>query len=516
MNKFMYQTLAAIFATGLSLTSCESYLDINDNPNYMTTVDMSALLPSACTSTIAQLGYNGVLMGHMWLQFTTQGNTTNQYNTLCNYSLTTSSYTGFWSNAYTNTLPDLQEIISKAEENGAWDYWVIAKVLTAYNYHILADLYEDIPFIEAMDSENFPQPHYDDGQTIVYPGILSILDEALAKASDAEATQSPNLSTYDMFLEGNMDSWRRFAKNLKLKIMMRDFEANADAISRLLAENDFLENDVAFTDFEDATDKGNPLYEYNIRQLNTKVNIRACHTFVEYLLANNDPRITDIFEPTADWAGDASKPYSELYEGLPCGTKPNTSIITLSGSSAFKQAFDDPVYLMNKAEIYFLEAEAFARLGNTAKAKAKYDEGVQAAFDRWEATAGMGASFVAPGGAYEFNDSSEESMLKCIMTQKWVSYAKANALDGVFDRNRTGIPAISDAPTVRLSDAPGERTLTPGYELGTLVAPGSSVLQPREYPRRLMVPTVSSDYNENAPVTKSLQEPMWWQVAQGN
>ena len=57
--------------------------------------------------------------------------------------------------------------------------------------------------------------------------------------------------------------------------------------------------------------------------------------------------------------------------------------------------------------------------------------------------------------------------MKCIMTQKWISYAHANALDGVFDRNRTGIPAISSAATVRVSDVALQRELTPGYELGT-------------------------------------------------
>lgn len=513
MDKLLHKTFAVVMAGALSLTSCESYLDINDNPNYPTITNISTLLPSACASTIAQLGYNGVLIGTMWLQFTTQGNTTNQYNTLCNYSLTTSSYTAFWTNAYANTLPDLKDVITSAEEQGAWDYWVIAKVLTAYNFHILTDLYEDIPFTEALDINNNPQPHYDDSQTVVYPGILNMLDEALSRIADAKATNSVGLETYDMFLGGDMDKWEKFAKNLKLKVMMRDFEGNKDAISSLLAEGDFLEDDCAFTSFEDVTDKGNPLYEYNIRQLNTRENIRACHTLLEYLLANNDPRVENLYEVTT---ASQSNPDMPAYEGIACGSRPATSVIALTQSSRYKQAYDDPVYLMNKAEIFFLEAEAYARLGNTAQAEAKYNSGVEAAFDRWDTTAGLGASFIAPGGAYAFDSSSEAAMLKCILTQKWVSYAHANCLDGVFDRNRTGIPAISRATTVRVSEAPGEHELTLGYELGTLVAPGTTVLQPTEYPRRLLVPTSSSQYNPNAPETKSLQEPMWWQVAQGN
>lgn len=314
-------------------------------------------------------------------------------------------------------------------------------------------------------------------------------------------------------MEGDINKWRKFAKNLKLKVLVRDFDANKQAIQALLDENDFLEDDCAFTKFEDATDKGNPLYEYNIRQLNTKVNIRACHTLVEYLLHYDDPRIANLYEVTAASNGEGDN--SDIYEGLPCGSKPQTSTIALVESSAYTQAYDDPVYLMNKAEIFFLEAEAYARLGNASAAKEKYDNGVKAAFDRWESTTGMGDAFVAASGDYAFDATSEETMMKCIMTQKWISYAHANALDGVFDRNRTGIPAISTAATVRVSDVALQRDLTPGYELGTLVAPGSSVLQPTDFPRRLLIPSRSSQYNPNAPVTKNLEEPMWWQVERG-
>lgn len=394
--KLLYSSLFAFLIGGTSLTSCKDYLDVNDNPNYPVATTMSALLPSACASTIAQLGLYGDLIGDMWLQFTTQGNTTNQYNTLCNYSLTVTSYNGFFTNAYTNTLPDLKDVITMAEEEEAWDYWVIAKILTAYNYHMLADLYEDIPFTEALDQEKYPYPHYDDGQTVVYPGILALLDEAIAKCPQAEEKTSSYIETYDMFLGGDVGKWRKFAKNLKLKVLIRDFKANKQAIQDLLDENDFLEDDCAFTKFEDATDKGNPLYEYNIRQLNTKVNIRACHTLVEFLLHYNDPRITNLYEVTSASNGNGS--FSEIYEGLPCGSKPQTSTIALVESSAYTQAYDDPVYLMNKAEIFFLEAEAYARLGNASAAKEKYESGVKAAFDRWESTTGQGEAFVAAGG----------------------------------------------------------------------------------------------------------------------
>lgn len=498
---------------GSLLTSCD--LDVNENPNYPKETTMQALLPSACASTIAQFGWNGCTIGTMWLQHTTQGNSTNQYNTTVNYSVSVSSYNDFFRNAYANTLPDLKEVIQKAEKTKAWNFWLVGKVLTAYNYHMLTDLYEDIPFTEALDTEKYPYPKYDNSKSVVYPGILQILDDAIAKKDAALDANLPTMGRYDMFLGGDIDSWVSFAKNLKLKVLMRDFDANKTKIQSLLTENDFYYGDCAITTFEDAANKGNPFYEYNIRQLNTTQNIRACHTLCEYLIKYKDPRIENIYEKVGNATASETN-YSIKYEGLPCGTKPSTSAVPLAATSRFYQAYNDPAYLMNEAEINFLVAEAYARLNDPIKAQTYYEAGVVASFNRWPQSSGKAGAFIAVGGVYAFDASSTDAMLKCILTQKWISYAKANSLDGVFDRNRTGIPSISSAATVRASNTPQARTLTSGYVLGTLVAPGSTVLDKTAFPRRLLVPYISSQYNKNAPqTTKALDEPMWWQVAKG-
>ncbi|HPR86117.1 MAG TPA: SusD/RagB family nutrient-binding outer membrane lipoprotein, partial [Prolixibacteraceae bacterium] len=325
-----------------------------------------------------------------------------------------------------------------------------------------------------------------------------------------------------LFFKGVISKWIAFAKSLKLKIMMRDFNTYKTQISSLLSAGGLLEENCAVTTFEDATNKGNPLYEYNIRQLNTTENIRACHTLCEFLLNYSDPRIENIYELTAVASGKIAKgetlTYAQKYEGLPCGTKPPTSgngSVPLTNSSKFKESFSDPVYLMNDAEAEFLIAEAYARIGDSGKAKTYYDKGVTKSFDRWKESASKASTFITDGGAYAFNASTTETMVKSIMTQKWISYAKANALDGVFDRNRTGYPSIDPSSVVRVSDSDRSKGLTSGYILGTLVAPGATTLQPSEFPRRLLVPDASAQYNVNAPKTKALGVPMWWQVASG-
>ncbi|MDR0972715.1 MAG: SusD/RagB family nutrient-binding outer membrane lipoprotein [Prevotellaceae bacterium] len=508
-------------ALGISSMSCSDYLDINTNPNYMAEASLPNLLPSIEAGTMAYWALSGMQVGELWMQVATQGNTTNQYNTTVAYNLNTTSYATFW-NAYSIQLEDIKMLLPEAEAQGAWNYWLIAKVLQAYNFHLLTDWYEDIPFTEALNAE-YPNPKYDSSKTVVYPGIITLLDEAIAKENDAKniANATLTISNQDYFFGGDISKWVAFAKSLKLKVLMRDFAANQAAIQSLLNAGGLLEEDCKFTAFTDATDKGNPLYEYNIRQLNTTENIRACQTMVEYLLAYGDPRIADFYEITTAaqrriTAGEVLTD-REKYAGISAGARPSSDTngdnpIPLVNSSKYKQAYDDPFYLMNDAEVFFQVAEAWARLGDKAKAKAAYDQGVTNAFARWNRDA---SSFIGEGGAYAFDDTSLDSMLKCILLQKWISYAKANAWDSVTDRNRTGYPKLTTIEYVRVSNMGPDYSLTEGYELGTLVTPETSALGAGEFPRRLLTPTASSDYNPNAPEPKALTAPMWWQVPAG-
>ncbi|MDQ9759681.1 hypothetical protein RFZ45_12345, partial [Acinetobacter baumannii] len=77
---------------------------------------------------------------------------------------------------------------------------------------------------------------------------------------------------------------------------LKDFDAHKSDIQALLSAGGLLEQDCAWVNWEDGANKGNPLYEFNIRQLNTTENIRACHTFLEYLLDKKDPRIIKLYE----------------------------------------------------------------------------------------------------------------------------------------------------------------------------------------------------------------------------
>ena len=505
-----------------TLTSCKDsgFLDINYNPNYPSTASAKYLVAAGEASTVSVMGLYASLTGDMWCQYTTQGNSANQYNTLCSYATTTATsvppVTTLWQNGYANALEDLKLAIADAEEKGEWNWWLMAKVLTAYNFMMLTDSYGDIPFTEALDPA-FANPKFDDSKTVVYPGIIALLDEAIAKEAEANASNAKSpVSNYDCFLGGDMSKWVAFAKSLKLKAYLKDYASNASQIASLLSAGGLLEEDCAWTAWEDATNKSNPLYEYNIRQLNTTENIRACQTFFDYMLMNNDPRIVYIYEPTSD----AKKTYpteaewlthlSECYEALPYGAEkiPDTQVAPISKTSRFRQRVDDPVYLMNAAECELMIAEAYARAGNAAQAKAYYEKAVEAGFKRW----GLDATpFI--NGVYAFNESD---MLTSIGMMYWMTYAGANSYDGWLTINLLGIPALQPDIMVRANNSALERGFTPGYVPGSLVDATASTLNAGQYPKRLLYPTATTIYNSSADAYvqqngNDQTKKLWWQ-----
>ena len=505
-----------------TLTSCKDsgFLDINYNPNYPSTASAKYLVAAGEASTVSVMGLYASLTGDMWCQYTTQGNSANQYNTLCSYATTTATsippVTTLWQNGYANALEDLKLAIADAESKGDWNWWLMAKVLTAYNYMMLTDSYGDIPFTEALDA-TIANPKFDDSKTVVYPGIIALLDEAIAKEADAlTANAKSPVGNYDCFLGGDLSKWVAFAKSLKLKAYLKDYASNASQIASLLSAGGLLEEDCVWTAWEDATNKSNPLYEYNIRQLNTTENIRACQTFFDYMLMNNDPRIVYIYEPTSD----AKKTYpteaewlthlSECYEALPYGAEkiPDTQVAPISKTSRFRQRVDDPVYLMNAAECELMIAEAYARAGNAAQAKAYYEKAVEAGFKRW----GLDATpFI--NGVYAFNESD---MLTSIGMMYWMTYAGANSYDGWLTINRLGIPALQPDIMVRANNSALERGFTPGYVPGSLVDATASTLNAGQYPKRLLYPTATTFYNSSAEAYvqqngNDQTKKLWWQ-----
>ena len=485
-NNLIYTGLVSCLL--MATTACSDYLDINQNPEYPTEASSSTLLPSGIAGVASIVGGTYELYGSMWSQQCTQGHTSNQYNTLVNYTITNASDSRLWSIPYSIALPDLDLVIKSSESAQEWNYWVMGKTMTAFMYHILVDSYGSIPFTEAILGNENTTPKYDDSKTVVYPGLLAMLDEIIAKKAEATAGGLPSVTKQDLVFAGDVNKWIQFAKSLKLKLLMRDFDTNKAAIKALLDEGDLLSVDAKMDCFQDLENKSNPLYENDRRKLNSTVNIRACATVCDYLKKYEDPRLNDFYSPNTDGSGETT--------ALKYGDRPNSVAVTTRMISVAKLGPTDPVYFMSAAEVAFLQAEAYARLNDVAKAKVAYEQGVNYAFERWGYSA---AEFISEGAPYAFNSADQNSMLTSILTQKWIASTCCQAWDAWFDINRTGIPVLG---TKHVDEE--------GYIWGQLTPCIGSALAPGEYPRRLLYPKSSSDYNPNTPAVVPLAEKQWW------
>ena len=57
---------------------------------------------------------------------------------------------------YTGALNDLELILQKTKAAEDWNYNLLATVLKVYTYQVLVDLYDQVPYTEALAGRSKP------------------------------------------------------------------------------------------------------------------------------------------------------------------------------------------------------------------------------------------------------------------------------------------------------------------------------------------------------------------------
>ncbi|MFY0628092.1 MAG: SusD/RagB family nutrient-binding outer membrane lipoprotein [Reichenbachiella sp.] len=232
-NKFLYITLTAFMFLG-TLNSCSDFLDINTDPNVPSVGQANLLLPSAQAAIAGAVGSGSGISLQLNVfthQFVRRGEG-DQYVTNGNdFTVATP-----WQTLYSIALQDLRVIIDDETAAGNMTYVGIAKILKAYSFSVLVDVWGDVPFSESTLFPEVRFPVYDDDETI-YPQILAMLDEAVSNLNDTEAANAIVPGTDDLFYGGNTGRWIKFANTLKLKMLyqMRDVGTVADRDAQIVA-----------------------------------------------------------------------------------------------------------------------------------------------------------------------------------------------------------------------------------------------------------------------------------------
>ena len=373
---------------GLATTSCDSYLDINQDPNSPAESNMTTdiMLPAAELNLADSYGDFLRITGGYYAQHFTQTFGTSNYLDYSQFKMSATRSSSTYTQLNSRALKNLETIRSLAQQKEEWGTYLAATTLRAFAYQVLVDCYGEVPFSEAFTS-GITSPKYDDGKDI-YAAILAELEEALGKAQASE-----KVATNFLFPGNKAGVWIQFANAMKLKLMMREIDAVPDVAAKvgaLIAENNFPISDIAYENcWKNEAGAMSPFYaeEFSSAWGSTQENVVANIAIIGTMLQKDndgnviyeDPRLPAFF----------NKNGSGAYTGGISGSN-------FSTSDQFKSAYwcrpvasyDMPVYMITVSEVEFFIAEYYARQNNAAEAQAHYNAAIEASC----ATAGVGGA----------------------------------------------------------------------------------------------------------------------------
>jgi len=204
---YFFTAVSVLLAIG---TGCKKFLDVNKNVNSPTpsSVQLSMVL-SAAERNISNNFALGSGLGSTMAIYTHQ--VTGRVGA-DRYGAGAAGWEALYS-----AISNLNVIITRGTEENRFVYAGIAKILKAYTFSMLVDVYGDVPFSEFdRFAEGITQPKFDKGSDI-YPQLFKLLDEGIADINNT--TPNPSKPGNDDYIyKGNTTNWIKAANTIKLKL----------------------------------------------------------------------------------------------------------------------------------------------------------------------------------------------------------------------------------------------------------------------------------------------------------
>ncbi|RFZ82894.1 SusD/RagB family nutrient-binding outer membrane lipoprotein [Mucilaginibacter terrenus] len=484
----------SIVLTGIcivSATSCKKYLDINTNPNQPTTATPALVFPQALTATASLISNSG--------DYNEYGSRLNGYfgnaggfgslGNLISYNFTTGDFNGLFQNTYDN-LEDYQYIIDNTDPSSIEN--ATANIMRAYDFQMLVDTYNKVPYLDALKGSSVLQPTYTDGE-VIYKDLGDKLDAAIATLN--AGTTSGVFGTSDVLFKGDLSLWKKFANTLKLRLIIRAGSKVAFTKPTPDATVGFLTTDALVNPgYTKTVGKQNPMWDKwafsETGAVRGAANVYLASPWI--LSFFNGTKIDDPARGKVIFFGynGASTLSNQLGNTSASASKAPTPAFfytlrdvgtTVQGSGSTGKGIlkgetaGQP--LMLAAESYLLQSEAAVRgIISGADAKALFNNGIKASFNYLYKDASGTVVGDANGdyATYLSNNSTNrlvnfdlagtnEQKVEAIINQKYIALAYLFGAEAWNEFRRTGYPAITGntptttfASTVSVSTAPNK------------------------------------------------------------
>lgn len=471
------------------VVSCKDLDELNINPNGVdpAIADVNFLLPTVQTNvgqTVYNIGF-GTFSGIM--QHTQQTGWFGGYN---NYDWNTLSHS--W-NGYYSILMNNDEYFKKAVEHNYEFHEGVARIMRAYVFGLITDIWGDAPYKDALKAEQGSDhfmPAFDPQQDI-YHGILADLDTANTLLSKSANEYHNIVAKQDVVYNGDASKWQKFANSLALRYYMR-LQAKEPAfaeegIKRIVgdpAQYPLIrvagdDANISYPGTSSAT--SNPLNTvYDLDPAGNYMRTKMGKTLVDVMREYDDPRLgvwadkiqiplvlvsgTGIDQINDNGEREVSQDLVTAFEanGMEVDFDPEYAGVTISHPlvqifnmnnanaaqgtvnphashlhNRYRQT-SDPLVLMrliSAAEVNLILAEAAFRGWIAGDPAEYYAEGVMESFRAW----GVEGEFEDYIGNVPYDG------LESIIEQKWIAHW-TTAHEAWFDWRRTGLPALETGP----------------------------------------------------------------------
>ena len=413
MKKIIKKTFIFVF-TIILFSACETvdYGDTNVDPSGPSAAVTSQLL------TWAQSYMPSILVEEqsiLYMQHITQG----QYPGSSRYETLTNNYSSW----YTDPIQNLNKIIeinsdtdSAAEALAYGDtnnQLAVAKLIRAYMLQYMTDKWGALPWTDAFQGIDNPQPRFDSQQSI-YSYMFTEVDEALALIQTNSAGP-----VGDIMFKGDMNKWISFGNSLKLTMAIRVSDVDPSTAQSKL-EQAYSSGTLPTTNSKNllfnygADDLSDSPWEDNFQ---TREDYIMSNTLIENLRSNLDPRLFKYAAPARDsvfgnpaFPGALDAGYVGAPNGKVNGNVPYFSFIT-------SEIIYDPVYpssIYTAAQVWLTLAEAAKNGWNVGGVSAAdyYAGGIKASMDFW----GVDAQ-----EAQDYIDAHPYTGIDDIAYEKWVA-----------------------------------------------------------------------------------------------
>jgi hypothetical protein len=504
------------FASALSLMTLgcnkDEFLDVNTDPNNPSVVAPGTVLSAVEVSTGFNMGNDvnratSILVQH----YAGIGNQVADFDA---FRLALVGFDDTWNRFYSSSIFNANQLITLGSASSSPAYTGIAKLIKAYNFAVVTDLWGDVPYSQAALGQLNFQPRFD-RQEDIYKGtadIQSLFDLVREGLRDLDQTSVVvPAATEDPIYAGNLVKWRKMGNTLLLKLALT-ISKKEPALARTVINEVLSKSGTSYiasnaddfqVPFGSASGSQNPIYSFNFVARTTDQFMSQ--RLLDSMRVKNDPRLPFFFTATPTVGTTSPSNTSGTATTLPgpggVGFLTFTGYQNGSGAGAPVVANrslpgvyqvgptggDAPIRLITNFQRAFILAEASLNLGVTvagATAQQLYTEGITQSMLKAGLTQAQITAYLAANPDVATLSGSDTRKTNQIITQKWIAWV-GNGYEPYNDYRRTGFP----------------RLVLPQNTGGD---------DPTAIPARFPYPNQEITSNPNSLGTVKTNVPVWW------